>query len=594
MADLIVRCLQERGVDTFFVLTGGAIAPLVDAVGRSKKSKYYCFQHEQAASMAADGYFRSCGRVACVLVTSGPGVQNILNGVCGCYYDSIPALFVSGHVNRKDSLMSMKCKPRQLGFQEMPTDSLFSEFSKCCCTIDSCSNIKFEIDRAIDSMLEGRMGPSVLSIPVDIQMMVASNVPEPKLTQLAVQSEGVDIGSLKFFIDLFAQSQRPLCLLGQGCRESRNSLRGFLRDWGLPCTSSWAAMDFVSIMGDTIDFGQYVGTHGVYGDRLANMCIQNADLLIVLGCRLDNRQTGGDLRLFSPGSKKVIVDFDVNELDKFQERGMNIDLKIHAEVEEFFKGIKDFQAPLLDLSSWYRVIKDWKTFFEDSEAYKYERDMSPYSILRKLNGSMPEDAIIVTDTGATMAWCFQTIRPRFSAQKMFSNFANSSMGYGLCAAIGSAIALPSRPVYCFCGDGGLQQNIQELVTCHRYQLNIKVFVMNNGGYGIIKQFQNSYLDGRQTASSLRDIYGSSRPKFWRIAEAYGLCGRLIQRENDLKILRTPGFELFDFQIKENEEITPKLVFGNSLENMSPFLHVKDKMVSHANSPKDRKGWVTLG
>lgn len=594
VADLIVRCLEEQGVNAFFVLTGGAIAPLVDAVGRSKNSQYYCFQHEQAASMAAEGYFRACGRVACVLVTSGPGVQNILNGVCGCYYDSIPALFISGQVNRKESLMNMKCKPRQVGFQEMPIDTLFSEFTKYCRTIDSCLNVKVDIDRAIESMLEGRRGPSVLAIPVDIQMSPASGILATKTIPTTSRPECVDRKTLECVVDMVAQSQRPLCLVGQGCRESSKNLEEFIRKWCFPCSSSWAAVDFVSIVDNSIGGGHFLGTHGVYGDRLANMCIQNADLLLILGCRLDNRQTGGNLSLFSRESKKIMVDFDVNELDKFQDRGMHIDLRINSTTAEFFKGMKEFQAPNVDLSSWRRAIKDWKIYFEESEKCKYEKEMSPYSILQKVNKTVPENAILVVDTGATLAWCFQTIRPRHPSQKIFSNFSNSSMGYGLCAAIGAAIGLPSRPVYCLCGDGGLQQNIQELATCHRYQLNIKVLVMNNGGYGIIKQFQNSYLGGRQTAANMSDIYGTSRLKFWRIAEAYGLCGCLVETEDDLKVLSNPGFYLLDFHIDENEEIVPKLVFGNSLENMSPFLSdVKDKMLSQANSPKEPKGWVTL-
>lgn len=593
VADVIVRCLEERGVNTFFVLTGGAIAPLVDAVGRSKNSQHYCFQHEQAASMAAEGYFRACGRVACVLVTSGPGVQNILNGVCGCYYDSIPALFISGQVNQKESLMNVTCKPRQVGFQEMPIDTLFSEFSKYCCTIKSCLNIRDDIDRAIESTLEGRRGPSVLAIPVNIQMSLAPEIPVTKTTWTPSQHELVDRNTLKRVVDMVSQSQRPLCLIGQGCRDSSTDLKGFMKDWRLPCSSSWAAMDFVSSIDDALGGGQFLGTHGVYGDRLANMCIQNADLLLILGCRLDNRQTGGNLSLFSPKSKKIMVDFDVNELEKFNDRGMHLDLKVAATIEEFLKGMKEFQAPIADLSSWHQAIKEWKVFFDNSEMYKYEREMSPYSILQKVNQVLPEDAILVTDTGATLAWCFQTMRPRYPSQNFFSNFANSSMGYGLCAAIGAAIGSPSRPVYCVVGDGGLQQNIQELVTCHRYQLNIKVLVMNNGGYGIIKQFQNSYLGGRQTASNLSDIYGTSRVKFWSIAEAYGLPGYFVQSEEDLNILQHAGFSLLDFHIDENEEIVPKLVFGNSLENMSPFLNVKEKMLIQANSPKKPQGWVTM-
>ncbi len=596
VADYIVQRLEEQGVDTFFVLTGGAIAPLIDAVGRHTKSHYYCFQHEQAASMAAEGYFRACGRVACVLVTSGPGVQNILNGVCGCYYDSIPALFISGQVNRKESLMNMKhatCKPRQVGFQEMPIDTLFSEFTKYCCTIDSCVDVQIEIDRAIESMLEGRRGPSVLAIPVDIQMSPASGIPQTIVNRTELQLhnvESVDREMLQGVVDIVSQSQRPMCLIGQGCRESSEGLKDFIRDWQVPCSSSWAAMDFVSILDD----GYFLGTHGVYGDRLANMCIQNADVLLIFGCRLDNRQTGGNVRLFSRESKKIMIDLDRNELDKFDDRGMHIDLKMNTTMAAFFKGMKEeFQAPTIDISSWNRTIQDWRDFFKASEKSRYEKEMSPYSILQKVNKVMPKDAIVVTDTGATLAWCFQTIRPHHSSQKIFSNFSNSSMGYGISAAIGAAISSPSRPVYCICGDGGLQQNIQELMTCHRYQLNIKVLVMNNGGYGIIKQFQNSYLGGRQTASNLGDIYGTSRVNFCKLAQAYGLCGWLATSEDDLKVLDNPGFDLLDFHIDENEEIIPKLVFGNSLENMYPFLNVEDKMISQANPPKKPEGWVTL-
>ena len=568
VVDSIVDSLADIGINTYFIVTGGAIVPFVDAVGRSTRATYYCFQHEQAAAMAAEGYYRASGKAGAVLVTSGPGVQNILNGVCGCWYDSVPALFISGQVNVNESLDSVASRPRQLGFQEFPVDSTFASCTKYAKKILKTDEIQTVFATAITRMMSGRRGPVLIDFPVNLQMGTGSvSLSLPTLEPVSLCSH------VATFLE---KSERPLVVVGNGCRDTMPSVRSWLETLDVPFVTSWAACDLIEHTHPL-----RIGYHGVYGDRVANLALQNADLLIILGSRMDTRQTGGNLKTCSSHSVKVMVDIDAEEINKLTERGFVIDVPIVATVASF---LASNPCPPHPCVAWKATLAGWKPMV-GTEPNRVPGDV--YDILRSVE--LPEECIIVPDCGGNLVWAMQSLAlgPK---QTLFTNFGNSSMGYALPASIGAAIATGKRvPVVCICGDGGIQMNVQELLTLSALELPITVLIINNSGYGIIRQFQDQYFGSRYTATSTEEVFGQKGVDIVKIAKAYGVNAAAATR--DIKIGLVPF--LYDIQIDATQKIYPKLEFGNALENMTPlFPHIESMMLVPYVQPNRGSGWVT--
>mmetsp|Transcript_9296 Transcript_9296/g.42328 ORF Transcript_9296/g.42328 Transcript_9296/m.42328 type:complete len:573 (-) Transcript_9296:1185-2903(-) len=558
VCDYIVQELYSNNIDTYFVVTGGSIVPLIDAVSRHPEAKYFCFQHEQGAAMAAEGYFRACGRTAAVCVTSGPGVQNIFNGVCGCWYDSVPALFFSGQVSTTEDLANFTSKPRQAGFQEMPVVDIFSHVCKLCVHVERSENLPLALTQLLNALRTPRFGPVMLDLPVNIQM---SSMQFPGVPLRGVPNA---LNEKKHDITNFiAESRRPLLIYGHGVRlsDSVAEALAFAEKLNLPFVTTWGALDICRS-----DHPLRVGTIGVYGDRWANIAVQNADLLIVVGARLDTRQIGGNVAHFSKFSKKVMVDVDIHEIEKLEEKGIVIHHKICSDAREFFEGVAVCNREI-SRSTWHDHINSCReALLEESSR---DGDSTAYDIMKDFFSKLPEDAIIVTDIGSNMVWTIQSAN-LVGTQRLFSNFGNASMGIALPMAIGAAIAT-SRRVYVVAGDGGLQMNIQELQTVRTYNLPIHITVLDNGGYAMIKQFQDNYFGSKYVATCKSDIYGGSLD-FSAVAQAYGI----------------PHFE--HVLIPETQRIYPKLEFGNSLENMTPLIDVRCHMLVDPSTPK-KPGWI---
>jgi len=556
ICDYIIETLYLNGIDTYFVITGGAIVPLINSISINPKVKYYCFQHEQSAAMAAEGYYRSCGKIAAVCVTSGPGVQNILNGVCGCWYDSVPAFFISGQVNTAEDLSNFKSKPRQTGFQEMPVAEMFKDITKCSLHIKRISEVGYTLEKLIRIMKTPRYGPVLMDLPVNIQMSSLEGLRPSKV--LSMESHQKHIYDISKFVQ---ESKRPLVIFGHGVKlaDSEKEALDFVKKTGIPFLVSWGAFDICGT-----DHPLRIGSPGVYGDRYANYAIQNADLLISIGSRLDSRQIGGNTTLFSRHSKKIMVDIDDHEITKMGEKGIDIDFKINENAKDFLQNV--ITGKVLDIEEWLAKLKHWKNKYHTEKAR--EGDSVVYDYLGDLFDKIEDDCIVIPDQGGNLVWTMQTAKLK-DGQRLFTNFGNSSMGFALPAAIGAAIG-SGKKIYCIDGDGGFQMNIQELLTVKKYDLPIEIIILNNSGYGIIKQFQDSYFDSRYIATSKSDVFGGE-VDFVKIAEAYGV-----------KTLR-------DIPIPETQKIYPKLEFGNSLENMTPYIDFEDDMIVPV-PPKKKLGW----
>jgi len=584
----LIEYLLVNGIDTYFLVTGGAIVPTVDYLGKKEGVKYYCFQHEQSAAIAAEGYYRATGKMAAVLATSGPGAQNLLNGICGCWYESVPAIFITGQVSTYESLDVANSKPRQVGFQEMPVIESFKHFTKFAKKVTKISTLLDDLEEALTKATTGRKGPVLLDLPVNIQN---SFYVADKYILAEDQSENPSLkDSIKAINEALKGAKRPLLLLGHGVRLAGGTeqARALVDALNIPFVQSWGGFDIIEH-----SHKQFVGAIGVYGSRGGNYAIQNCDLLISIGSRLDTRQTGGDLSTFSRESFKVMVDIDHNEFMKG--RGLKIDLPIKADAKHFIESWLENIPVIEPNDEWIYYITKYQNVkpIEHNPPYGM---LSSYLFLEELQESFADDAIIIPDEGGNLVWSMQTIKPKKN-QRIFSNFGNSSMGYALPAAIGAAIG-SGKEVIVIDGDGGFQMNIQELQTVKQYNLPIKIFILNNNCYGIIKQFQDAYFESRYTATDEGDY---SAPDFTKVAQAYGISALKATTHNRADMinasLKFKGPILVDVMIDKGQKLTPKLEFGNPLEDMSPYLsdeEIKDHMIIDMIPRRDNsQGWVTL-
>lgn len=585
--EYLIDYLVYNKIDTFFLVTGGAIAPTIDYIGRKEGIKYYCFQHEQSAAMAAESYYRTSGKMGVVLSTSGPGAQNLLNGVCGCWYESIPCLFVTGQVSTYESLDSIFTQPRQVGFQEMPVAESFKHFTKFSAKVSKAELFEDTLKTAISKCFENRPGPSLIDLPLDIQNATLEYFTFDTFEETKIQP-GLN-NEINILLNKLEESKRPLLLLGQGVKlgKAEEDIKSLVEKLQIPFVVSWGGFDILPH-----NHPLFIGDIGVYGSRGGNFAVQNCDLLISIGSRLDTRQTGGNLSTFSRDSYKVMVDIDANEV--YKDRGLKIDLPIVSDSKWFTLSLLDKVKEITLDDNWSKYVDQYKNY-QEKRPLK-DNILTSYEFLEELNQHIPDNAVIIPDEGGNLVWSMQSIKIK-GTQKMYSNFGNSSMGYGLPSAIGASIA-NNGPVICIDGDGGFQMNLQELQTVKHYNLPIKIFIMNNNCYGIIKQFQDSYFGSRYTATDNEDY---SAPDFVKVAEAFGIKALRATKDNYQEVINLAMHEegsiLVDVIIDKEQKLLPKLEFGNPLEDMSPYLtdkEIEDNMIIDMIPRRDNsQGWVTL-
>lgn len=600
LSDYIVDYIAKLGTKHIFTITGGAIAHVVDSVGRRAKEvgdiDYVCVQHEQAGAMAAEAYSRFGPGPGVAMVTSGPGATNLITGICGCWFDSIPTLFICGQVNSKESVESIKTKPRQVGFQETDIVSMVKPITKFAEKVTDPNQIKYFLDKAVAIAYSGRPGPALLDIPVDLQV---ADVDPQKLEgfteKLTIESDSEDQinKKIKESLNLIEKAERPIILLGGGVRLAKAEKEAvkFVETLGFPTVVSWSGFDLLPH-----NHRLYRGHIGVYGDRGANLAVQNSDLLITLGSRLDTRQTGGRVNTFARAAKKIIVDIDHNEI--FKNRGVKADISICADVKKFLQSATPIfgRAKKIKIGSWINKTAEWsQKYLAVLPEYKKEkRDVNAYAFVRTLSDKVKEGATIVADEGGNLVWTMQSWRIK-KGQRLISTFGNSPMGYSFPAAIGACFALGGKEIICIDGDGGFQINLQELQTLAHYKLPIKIFILNNRGYGIIKQFQDLYFDARYEATGR----GYSAPDFCRVAEAFGIKSVKISRLKEVNkkigaVLAYKGPILCEVLINPGQKLIPKLEFGRPIEDMSPYLSraelSKEMFIELLPEPKQAKGW----
>ena len=573
VADYIVQILAEHGVKDVFMVTGGGAMHLNDAFGRNPEVTVTCCHHEQACTIAAESYFRLSGRLAAVNVTTGPGGLNTLTGLHGAWTDSMGLIVISGQVKRETlAALAGPSGLRQLGDQEVDIVAVVRPLTKYAALVERPEDIRFHLEKALHLAQDGRPGPVWIDVPSDIQGALVDPASLRRFEPLAPQIES--------FLDLLSQAKRPVLLPGSGVRTAGvvAEFRAFAEALQIPVATAFNAHDLLEDEHPCL-----VGRPGTVGDRAGNFAVQNADLVIVLGCRLNIRQIGYNWATWARAAKKVMVDVDPLELAK---PTLSIDLPIEAELQGFFaallaRGLPEARPEHAEYLAWCRVRRERYPVVLDRHRAQ-AAPVNPYAFTDALFQQLPEGQIIVTGDGTACVVTFQAARLK-PGQRLYTNSGCASMGYDLPAAIGACIASGRKPVVCLAGDGSLMMNLQELQTLAHHRLPILLVVYNNGGYHSIRQTQMTYfpdgLVGFDAAS------GVSFPDYERIAAAFGLPHRLIRGHGDMdavlsECLGAPWPMLCEVLLDPAQPFEPKpssrrledgRMVSAPLEDLFPFL-----------------------
>jgi acetolactate synthase I/II/III large subunit len=583
LSDYVARYLADHGVRHVFMLTGGGAMHLNDSFGQEKRIQYVCCHHEQACAIAAEGYARTLGRIAVVNVTTGPGGTNAITGVLGQWLDSIPVLYVSGQVRYEMTVASTSLPLRQLGDQEADIIALVRPITKYAAMVTDPKTIRYHLDRAIHVAITGRPGPVWLDIPLDVQ---AAMVDEDSIVAYdpdgdnARTDEAIFHSQVGIVVERLRAAERPVILAGAGIRlaGAADLFRRVAESFGVPVLTAWDAIDVLPS-----DHPLFAGRPGTVGQRGANFVLQNADMLLCVGCRMNARQIGYNQASVARAAFKVSVDVDAAELAKWTFRP---DLPICADARDFLELLDRAALTVRPerKQSWLDWCAERNRRYPPVTAAMRENhaDVNPYAFCDALSGALASDDVVVSSNGAACVVPIQSMRMKLG-QRHIVNSGCAAMGYGLPAAVGACYANEGRRVICLEGDGSIQLNMQELATVVYHRLPIKVFVFNNGGYLSIRTTQRAFFDGRLVGEGPNS--GVGLPDMTKIAEAYGIRSVVIRNHQEMPdrirtVLEHPGPVLCDVRMTPNQELVPRVtsrrldngrMVSSPLEDMYPFL-----------------------
>jgi len=575
ISDFILDFLVSKGVKKVFLLTGGAIAFLVDSFHKRKDITYICVQHEQGAAMMADAFSRIGPNFAATLTTSGPGATNLITGIACSFFDSIPNIHITGQVNTYEQKGSMKgtSHSRQIGFQETDIISISKPLTKLSQQLKNPNDIKYLLEKLYYTSQEGRQGPVLLDVPMNFQKMTISKRLKSFKPKIKKRNNSIFLIKLNKVINLLNESSRPVLISGGGIRYSNsvNQLNQLIKLLKIPVVTTWSGCDTIAYNNN-----HYIGHIGVYGSRAANFTIQNSDIVLSLGSRLDTRITGGKPDTFARNAKIIMVDIDQGELSK--RRGLKPYIEFNIGVNFFLEKIlkKISSNNLINREQhrkWLKKCTYWKKIYPtiSKDFSTIKSYVNPYLFIEELSKQLNKGDIIVPDTGAHLTMCMQAFKVKLG-QRVFSALGYTPMGYALPACIGASIASNKKRVICIDGDGSLQINFQELQTIINEKLPIKIFILNNFGYGIMKQFQSLYLESRFEASGK----GVRAPNYKNIAGAFKIKYISIRQDKLSKkvinkVLKKNEPYICEVFLNPNQKIIPKLSFGSPIEDLLPLL-----------------------
>ncbi|HJG37653.1 thiamine pyrophosphate-binding protein [Enorma phocaeensis] len=593
VADYLASRLVEEGIVDCFSVTGGGAMHLNDAFGHRKGLRVTYNHHEQACAIAAESYARLTQRIAAVCVTSGPGGTNALTGVLGGWLDSIPMLVFSGQVKYSTTIASTDLPLRQLGDQEYNIVDSVRPMTKYCAMVTDVDRIAYHFEKALYIATHGRPGPCWLDIPLNVQAAIVDTDsllhfdPDhddfgsgcgPLRLQERVQC--VEDAAVDEVFAAIQAAKAPVILAGGGIRTAK-AYESFLEAidcMGIPVCTAWNAHDLLPD-----EHPLYAGRPGTVGTRGGNFVLQNADLLISLACRMNIRQISYNWENFAPNAYKIAVDIDAAELAK---PTVAIDMPIHADVRDFLDAVirSGKQIAPREHAAWLEWCKGVNDRFPATlpAVNSSGSPLNPYGFIDVLSSHVPNDWSIVASNGSACVIGFQAWRVK-SGQRLYTNSGCASMGYGLPAALGAAIARHGDPVLCLEGDGSLMMNLQELETVAYNRLNVKLVIINNDGYHSIRQTQTNTFDAHFTG--VDEQSGVGFPRWEAIARAFDLPFYRIGDGDELTdtidgFLASEGPAVLEAVVDTGQFFEPKLgskrlpdgsMVSPSLEDMSPFI-----------------------
>lgn len=578
VSDYIINFIAEQGIKDVFMLPGGGCMHIVDSLGKHPKINYIANLHEQGSAIAAEAYSQYNNNLGVALVTTGPGGTNAITGIANAWIESIPLLVLSGQVKRAD-LMKDK-GVRQMGPQEVDIVSIVSSITKYAVTVMDPLKIKYHLEEAVYLAKNGRPGPVWLDIPLDVQ---GAKVEEKDMISFIPKKDvqGDFFSQIEETIKLINQAKRPVILAGNGIRlsDALTEFKELIAALNIPVLTTWKTIDFFDE-----DYELYFGRPGSIASRGANFVQQNSDLIITIGARLDYGQVAFSYENFAREAKKIIVDIDKNEINKINTQ---IDVEVNASAKEFILKLKESMVSIKKQNrvEWLKRCMNWKQKYPViiDEHIKNKEQVNTYALVNVLSDLLKADDLIVPgSSGSCSEVTLQAFKVK-EGQRVLNSPGLGSMGFGVVASIGACIASNRRRTICLIGDGGFQHNIQELELLKRYQLPIKIFVLNNNCYASIRVTQERHFECNYVACDPNS--GLTLPDTINVAKAYKLKTKRISSQNNLKkeveeVLQLDGPVICEVMINPNTYTSPKVssevkpdgkIVSKPMEDLWPFL-----------------------
>ena len=580
----IADFLVSKGVKHIFTVTGGGAMHMNDAFGHHKDLTCVYNHHEQASAIAAEGYTRMSGKLAAVCVTSGPGGTNAITGVLGGWLDSIPMFVVSGQVKRETTIYSTSLPLRQLGDQEFDIVSSVKPMTKYAAIVLDPNDIAIHLENAYFLAMNGRPGPVWIDVPLDVQAAWIETEDLPHYNQRKDEDKEIVHYNTLFSDQIIAKlrdAKRPVLFLGTGVRLANccDQVIEFAEKTRIPVVTAWNAHDLI-----WDDHELFCGRPGTVGTRGGNFVVQNADLLLVLGCRLNIRQISYNYKEFAPKAYKIVVDIDYNELYK---PTIHVDMPIWANLKDVVDDLLKTNLSVIqsqEHENWLKWSK--QVFFKYPAAlpeyYKNKERLNPYVFMTEFFKQLREDDEVVCGNGSACVIGFQGAVIK-KHTRLFTNSGCAAMGYGFPASIGACVSRAGKRTICIDGDGSFQMNLQELQTVVYNHLNLKIIYFNNNGYHSIRQTQTNLFKG-QPLVGVCDGTGLSFPEAERLAYAYQIPFVKVTKQDDIKMLieamESEGPLFAEIVVDETQNFAPKLsskvlpdgkIVSPEIDDMFPFL-----------------------
>ncbi len=582
LSDYVAQKCVELGVSHAFMVTGGGAMHLNHSLGTHPQIECIFNHHEQACAMGAEAYYRLTNRLALVNVTSGPGGTNAITGVYGAFVDSIGMVVLSGQVKWETTVRSTGLPLRQYGDQELDIEPLVRPITKYVAMVTDPQTIRYHLEKAFYLARSGRPGPCWLDIPLNVQGAKIDPATLPGFDPAEIDEpwNKADCTALSGqVLQKLQQAQRPVVFVGSGVRLSGAHAQ-FLRlidKLGVPVVTAWNAHDVL-----WNDHPLYCGRPGTIGDRAGNFVAQNADVLLVLGSRLNIRQVSYNWASFAREAYKIWIDIDAVELNK---PSVTPDMPIHADLKDMLAALEraDYPGPTPAHQQWLTWSKERvRRYPVVLPSYWDNPRVNPYCFMQRLFEQLPEDQIVVTGNGSACVIGFQTADIK-KGQRLWTNSGCATMGYDLPASIGAHKASGGKPIVCLAGDGSIMMNLQELQTIAGNALPIKIFILNNSGYVSIFQTHRNFFNGVEVGGGPKS--GVTFPDFGKLARAFDLPFQRAKNHSQLEAairatLDCAGPAICELMLDENQAFAPKLgakqlpdgrIISPPLEDLSPFL-----------------------